>query len=75
MRILVIGGTHFVGRAFVEAAQVRGHELTLLSLKDMESGGLVHREVFDDYPPVTSYSLDRRARPVYRALVPLAEAV
>jgi DNA-binding HxlR family transcriptional regulator len=46
-----------------------------LSLKDMEGGRLVRREVFDDYPPVTSYSLQRRARPLYRALVPLAEAV
>lgn len=46
-----------------------------LSLKDLEVGRLVRREVLDDYPPVTSYSLDRRARPVYRALVPLAEAV
>ncbi len=46
-----------------------------LSLKDMEHEGLVRRDVYDEYPPVTSYSLDRRARPVYRALVPLAEAV
>ncbi len=46
-----------------------------LSLKDLEGDRLVHREVLDDYPPVTSYSLDRRARPVYRALVPLAQAV
>jgi DNA-binding HxlR family transcriptional regulator len=46
-----------------------------LSLKTMEHGGLVHRDVLDDYPPVTSYSLHRRARPVYRALVPLANAV
>jgi 2'-hydroxyisoflavone reductase len=29
MRILVIGGTRFVGRALVEQAQARGHELTL----------------------------------------------
>lgn len=29
MRILVIGGTRFVGRTFVEAAQEAGHELTL----------------------------------------------
>ncbi len=30
MRILVLGGTKFVGRAFVEAALDDGHELTLL---------------------------------------------
>jgi 2'-hydroxyisoflavone reductase len=29
MRFLVIGGTRFVGRAFVEAALARGHEVTL----------------------------------------------
>lgn len=29
MRILVLGGTRFLGRAFVEAAQSRGHRLTL----------------------------------------------
>ena len=29
MRILVLGGTQFVGRAFVEAALAEGHELTL----------------------------------------------
>ena len=29
MRILVLGGTRFVGRAFVEAALARGHALTL----------------------------------------------
>lgn len=46
-----------------------------LSLKDMEGGGLVRRALVADYPPVANYSLDRRARPVYRALVPLAEAV
>lgn len=46
-----------------------------LSLKSMNETGLVRREVYDDYPPVTSYSLARRARPVYSALVPLARAV
>ena len=46
-----------------------------LSLKDMAGGGLVRRDVWDDFPPVTSYMLLRRAQPIYRALVPLAEAV
>ena len=31
MRLLVLGGTKFVGRALVEAALVRGHELTLFN--------------------------------------------
>ncbi len=31
MRILVLGGTRFLGRAFVEAALAGGHELTLLT--------------------------------------------
>lgn len=30
MRILFIGGTHFVGRAMVEAAHAAGHDLTLV---------------------------------------------
>ena len=31
MRILVLGGTKFVGRAVVDAARARGHELTLFN--------------------------------------------
>jgi len=31
LRILVLGGTKFLGRAFVEAALLRGHELTLFN--------------------------------------------
>ncbi len=31
MKILVIGGTHFVGRHFVDAALARGHEITLFN--------------------------------------------
>src|SRR5207302_8831897 len=31
MRLLVIGGTRFLGRAFVDAALPRGHELTLFN--------------------------------------------
>ena len=65
---------HRFGELRCELPTVTPRALTL-SLKDMQDGGLVHREVLDDYPPVTSYSLERRARPVYRALVPLAEAV
>ena len=45
------------------------------SVKISVAGWSFHREVFEEYPPVTSYSLQRRARPLYRALVPLAQAV
>lgn len=31
LRILVLGGTRFVGRALVEAALAAGHELTLFN--------------------------------------------
>lgn len=31
MRLLVLGGTHFVGRALLAAAQNRGHEVTTLN--------------------------------------------
>ena len=31
MRLLIIGGTKFLGRATVEAALARGHELTLFN--------------------------------------------
>src|SRR5512132_2235317 len=31
MRLLVLGGTRFLGRAAVEAALVRGHEVTLFN--------------------------------------------
>jgi DNA-binding HxlR family transcriptional regulator len=65
---------HRFGELRGELPGISPRALTL-SLKDMEGGGLVHREVYEDYPPVTSYSLQRRARPLYRALVPLAEAV
>ncbi|HRJ25887.1 MAG TPA: NAD-dependent epimerase/dehydratase family protein [Fimbriimonadaceae bacterium] len=51
MKILVIGGTRFVGRHFVEAALARGHDLTL-----------VHRGKSgpDLFPEVRSILSDRR---------------
>jgi len=58
----------------LELPRVTARALTL-SLKDMRAAGLVDREVIDDYPPVTSYRLERRARPIWQALQPLAEAV
>ncbi len=44
-----------------------------LSLKDMQEHDLVRREVYDDYPPTTSYRLHRRARPLLETLGPLAQ--
>ncbi|MEO5577268.1 MAG: NAD-dependent epimerase/dehydratase family protein, partial [Gaiellaceae bacterium] len=38
MRILVLGGTKFLGRAFVEAASARGHELTLFNRGETNAG-------------------------------------
>jgi DNA-binding HxlR family transcriptional regulator len=46
-----------------------------LSLKDMQECALVRRDVYDDYPPVTGYRPDRRARGLHEVLVPLARAV
>ena len=46
-----------------------------LSLKQMQGSDLIERAVYDDYPPVTSYRLHRRARPILRALRPMARAV
>src|ERR687888_941440 len=39
MRILVIGGTRFVGRAFVQAATERGHEVTVFHRGSSEPEG------------------------------------
>jgi DNA-binding HxlR family transcriptional regulator len=46
-----------------------------LSLRDMHDSHLVRRDVIDDHPPITSYRLERRARPIWDALVPLARAI
>jgi DNA-binding HxlR family transcriptional regulator len=72
---LVLGSEpHRFGELRNELSAITPRALTL-SLKDMERDGLVQRDVLEEYPPVPSYSLQRRARPLYRALVPLAEAV
>ncbi len=42
MRILVLGGTRFVGRSFVEEALAGGHEVTLFNR------GTTHPELFSD---------------------------
>ena len=48
MDLLVIGGTRFVGRHLVRAAQSRGHHVTLL-----------HREGVDPFPEVEHLHADR----------------
>lgn len=48
MRILMIGGTHFVGHAMAEAALAAGHEVTL-----------VHRNPTDELPGATHLLADR----------------
>ena len=46
MRILVLGGTRFVGRAFVEEALAAGHEVTLFNR------GETNPELFPDVEKV-----------------------
>jgi 2'-hydroxyisoflavone reductase len=48
MRILIIGGTHFVGHAMAEAALDAGHDVTLL-----------HRNATDVLPAATHLLGDR----------------
>lgn len=48
MRILIIGGTHFVGHAMAEAAVAAGHDVTLL-----------HRNATDEIPQATHLLADR----------------
>ena len=50
MRILVVGGTAFVGRAIVETAVARGHEVTVLHRGETEPV---------DLPPVEHLHVDR----------------
>jgi len=52
MDLLVIGGTRFVGRHLVRAAQTRGHHVTLL-----------HREGVDPFPEAEHLHVDRDEGP------------
>ena len=65
---------HRFGQLRARLPDITSRALTL-SLKGMQTVGLVRRDVYDEYPPVTSYALERRARPVYRALRPLVSVV
>ena len=53
MRILIIGGTHFVGHGMAQAALDAGHDVTLL-----------HRNRTDELPGATHLLADRERRPV-----------
>ncbi len=53
MRLLVLGGTVFLGRHFVEQALVAGHELTLFNR------GRSNPELFTDRPGLTHIQGDR----------------
>src|SRR5262245_6494276 len=53
MKILVIGGTRFVGRHFVSAAVARGHELTLFNRGQhaaavFPDGEMIHGDRFSE---------------------------
>src|SRR3954449_8453700 len=48
MRILIIGGTHFVGHGMAQAALAAGHDVTLL-----------HRNATDELPGATHLLADR----------------
>jgi len=50
MRILILGGTKFLGRAIVDAARVRGHELTLFNRGRQDPGA---------YPDIAQVHGDR----------------
>ncbi|NRQ33764.1 helix-turn-helix transcriptional regulator [Nonomuraea sp. NN258] len=43
------------------------------ALREMEGDGLVHREVFDERPPKTEYSLTPFGRELSEALAPLSD--
>lgn len=73
--------TYVLGREPHRFSELRGElpaitpRALTLSLKDMQRTELVRRDVYDEFPPVTSYRLHRRAKPLFDALVPLARAV
>ena len=63
MKLLVIGGTHFVGRAFVEAAVGRGHDVTVFHRGSSEPTGFpdvahVHGDRHDDLDLLRGKSWD-----------------
>ena len=51
MKLLILGGTRFLGRALVDAALSRGHEITLFN-RNISNPGL--------YPSVEKITGDRK---------------
>jgi DNA-binding HxlR family transcriptional regulator len=47
--------------------------MLILQLREMETSGLVHREVYHQVPPKVEYSLTEFGRSLNTALVPLGE--
>jgi DNA-binding HxlR family transcriptional regulator len=47
--------------------------MLILQLREMEAGGLVHREVFHQVPPKVEYSLTEFGESANAALAPLGE--
>ena len=60
MKVLILGGTKFLGRALVDAALLKGHEVTLFNRgqtnPDIYPGTLF---LFDDIIPKSGYYLCR----------------
>lgn len=68
MRILVIGGTLFIGRAIVERLAARGHEVTVLHRRDRHDlGPGIHNVQADrgDLPAITRILRDGNYDAVY----------
>ena len=67
-------GSHRFTDLREELPHITPRALTL-SLKDMQRAALVRRDVVDDWPPIATYRLDRRAQTLYRIVEPLAHAM
>ena len=61
MKILVLGGTAFLGRAFVECATQRGHELTLFNRRQRAPGLFSELETIQGDRNVDLSLLDHRS--------------
>src|SRR5690606_4060718 len=48
-------------------------KMLIQQLREMEAGGIVHREVYREVPPEVEYSLTDFGASLYHALIPLGE--
>ncbi|MGY0488652.1 winged helix-turn-helix transcriptional regulator [Streptomyces sp. WG-D5] len=69
---LLEGGPHRPGELRRKVPRISEKVLTQ-ALREMESDGLVHREVYDEVPPKTVYSLTESGRELSRALAPVSD--